>query len=126
MGICQTAKSGPISNFLIILNLKSKLSRGHFYVKISWIQDCPSWYRPLGPQPRAVKFSKQNSFSVTKKAYAEIFSSIPCQITEIFGKKGWVFGPRPTALPATWGRKKNFKTWDFAKIVVKKISACSI
>jgi hypothetical protein len=29
----------------------------------------------------------------------------------------WASAP---ALPATWGRKKNFETWDFAKIVVKK------
>ena len=32
MPACQTAKNGPISNFFNILNLKSKLSGGHFYV----------------------------------------------------------------------------------------------
>jgi hypothetical protein len=35
----------------------------------------------------------------------------------------WAMAP---ALPATCGRKINFETRLFAKIVVKKFSACSI
>jgi hypothetical protein len=77
--------------------------------KISWVQYCPSWYWLLGPQPKRVKFSKQNSFSVAKKAYAEIFSSIPCQISKIFGKTVGFLGLGPS--PTGHLRKKK-KFWD--------------
>jgi hypothetical protein len=72
----------------------------------------------LGPQLRTIKFLKQKYFSVSKKAYADFFSSIPCQITEIFGKK---LGFWALALLATCGRKKNFETTLYAKIAEKKI-----
>jgi hypothetical protein len=54
-----------------------------------------------------------------KKAYAEIFSSIPCQITEIFGKKVGFLGP---GLTATCGRNFFFEKCLFAKIVKKNFS----
>jgi hypothetical protein len=54
-----------------------------------------------------VKLFNQNSFSVAKKAYAEIFSLIPYQISEIFGNKvGFLgVGPGPTG---HLRKKKNF------------------
>jgi hypothetical protein len=57
-----------------------------------------------------------------KNAYAEIFSSILCQITEIFGKKGWVFGPRPQPYRPLEEEEIFFETTLFSKVVVKNIS----
>jgi hypothetical protein len=55
MGSCYFTKNLPISNFLNVFNLKSKVARVYFIFEIAVVLGSISLYWPNGQQPKLVQ-----------------------------------------------------------------------